>query len=270
MPAITLLRMPTDEPKEIWETIAAYWDEQVGEGNDFQKQLVMPATDRLLAPKPGDRVLDACCGNGNYSRRLGRLGCDVLAFDGAATFIELARKRTTSGDGNVRYAVADACDETAVAALGEANSFDAIVCSFAVMDLPTIDPLFSAAKRLLKPAGRFVFSTGHPSFHTNESDLTAQQVQGQGEATQTFGVNVSRYARDWPHLSRGILGQPRPHWIYHRSLSSILASCFAAGFVVDGLEEPTFAPDTRARSPFSWARRPDIPPTIVVRLRSAG
>ena len=261
--------MPSDDPREIWNDLAAYWDEQIGEGNDFQKQLVMPATDRLLVPQAGECVLDACCGNGNYARRLGRLGCDVLAFDGAPSFITIAKGRTQPADGNIRHAIADACDEAAVVALGEPQSFDAIVCSFAVMDLPTIDPLLRAAAKLLKRTGRFVFSTGHPSFHTNESELTARQEQGEGEATQTFGVNVSRYASDWPHLSRGILGQPRPHWIYHRSLSTILKSCFAAGFVIDGMEEPTFAPDTRARSPFSWARRPDIPPAIVIRLRPA-
>lgn len=261
--------MPSDDPRLIWNDIAAYWDEQVGEGNDFQKQLVMPATDRLLSPRPGERVLDACCGNGNYARRLGRLGCEVIAFDGAEVFIDIACKRTTAGDGEVKYVVADACDENAVLALGPAGSFDAVVCSFAVMDLPTIEPLFRAAARLLKTGGRFVFSTGHPSFHTTEGELTARQEQGEGEATQTFGVNVTRYSRDWPHLSRGILGQPKAHWIYHRSLSTILNACFAAGFVVDGVEEPTFAPDSRARSPFSWARRPDIPPAIVVRVRKA-
>ena len=267
-PSAILRRMPSDadDPRLIWNDIAAYWDEKVGEGNDFQTELVMPATDRLLGMKSGERVLDACCGNGNYSRRLARMGCDVIAFDGAETFIDLATKRTTSADGALTYRVIDACDESAVASTGDPESFDAIVCSFGIMDLPEIDPLLRAGGRLLKPTGRFVFSTGHPAFHTNEGTLTAQQTQGQGEATQTFGVNVSRYATDWPHLSRGILGQPRPHWIYHRSLSSILARCFAVGFVVSGMEEPTFAPDARARSPFSWARRPEIPPAIVVRL----
>lgn len=258
--------MPTD-PRDIWNEIAAYWDQQVGEGNDFQKQLIMPGTDRLLLPQAGERVLDACCGNGNYARRLGKLGCDVLAFDGASTFIEIARRKTTAADGRIVHVVADACDEAAMLTLAEPASFDAIVCSFAVMDLPTIDPLFRASRRLLKPGGRMVFSLGHPSFHTNEADFVARQEQGEGEPVQTFGVSVSRYASDWPHLSRGILGQPQPHWIYHRSLSTILASCFAGGFVVDGMEEPTFAPDTRARSPFSWARRQDIPPAIVIRLK---
>ena len=52
----------------IWERIAPWWDQQLGEGNDFQKTLIMPATDRLLDPRPGQVILDVACGNGNYSR----------------------------------------------------------------------------------------------------------------------------------------------------------------------------------------------------------
>jgi hypothetical protein len=52
-------------------------------------------------------------------------------------------------------------------------------------------------------------------------------------------------------------------------MTTVLRSCFEAGFVVDGFDEPTFPPDPRLRSPFSWARRHEIPPVIVVRLRPA-
>lgn len=258
--------MEDDEPRRIWDRIGAHWDEQVGEGNVFQTELVMPATDELLRPQPGERVLDACCGNGNYARRLARRGCRVVAFDGSSILIERARERTRASDGDVGFHVADACDAPSIHALG--GEFDAAVCSFALMDLPTISPLLSAVRNGLKPGGRFVWSTGHPAFHTNEATPTARQAQGEGAAEQTYGVEVTRYAADWPHRSRGILGQPEPHWIYHRSLSTLLAECFRAGFVVDGLLEPTFKPDTRARSPFSWARRPDVPPAIVVRMRT--
>jgi hypothetical protein len=136
----------------------------------------------------------------------------------------------------------------------------------AMMDLPTLEPLLRAAQTHLKPGGRFVFSVCHPCWNSNEADMTGRLVQGEGEPRQIFGVEVFRYAADWPHLSRGLLHQPQPHWMYHRSLSSLLGACFAAGFVVDAMEEPLFPEDLRTRSPFSWARRPDIPPAIVVRL----
>lgn len=256
----------TDRDREIWNEIAEHWDDQLGEGNDFQKMLIMPATDQLLDLKPGEMVIDACCGNGNYARRLSRGGAKVIAFDGSSRFIELARKRTTVEHGDLSYHVADACNQEAMASLAHPHSVDAYVCSMAMMDLPTLEPLLRAVRDHLKPTGRFVFSVCHPCWNSNEAEMTGRLVQGEGEPRQTFGVEVFRYATDWPHLSRGLLNQPQPHWMYHRSLSTIFRACFASGFVVNAMEEPVFPPDLRTRSPFSWARRPDIPPAIVVRL----
>ncbi len=36
----------------------------MGEGNDFVEVLIWPATLRLLALQPGQRILDIACGNG--------------------------------------------------------------------------------------------------------------------------------------------------------------------------------------------------------------
>jgi len=247
-----------------WNHIAEFWDEQVADGSDFQRSLVFPATDQLLIPATDQTILDCCCGNGNYARRLARLGCEVVAFDGSVRMIELAKARS---DGlAIDYHTLDATDEMAMQQGLGGLTFDAAVCSMAMMDLPTIAPLLASVRRLLKPAGRFVFSVGHPSFHTNEAQMLAVQDHGQGTPTQEFSVLVKRYLSDWPHQSRGLLDQPRPHTIYHRSLTSLLAECFKAGFVVTGLLEPAFDPETRLRSPFSWARRPEIPPVLVVRL----
>lgn len=256
----------TDRDRQIWDSIAEHWDEQLGEGNDFQKMLIIPATDRLLGSPKGMTIVDACCGNGNYARRMSRAGARVIAFDGSAKFIELARRRSQASDGDVTYHVVDACDRNAVESLAEPQSIDAYVCSMAMMDLPDLSPLLTAARKQLKPGGRFVFSVCHPCWNSNEADMTGRLVQGEGEPRQIFSVEIFRYAQDWPHRSRGLLNQPQPHWMYHRSLSSLLGACFNAGFAMDAMEEPLFPEDLRTRSPFSWARRPDIPPAIVVRL----
>ncbi|MFN4241602.1 MAG: class I SAM-dependent methyltransferase [Tepidisphaerales bacterium] len=253
-----------------WDAIADHWDAQVGEGSDFQKLLVFPATDRLLELRGGEVVLDACCGNGHHARRLAARGCRVVAFDGSARMIHHARRRHRPGSGDVVYHVADACDIDALRqALGD-ERFDAAVCTMALMDLPTLEPLLHAVRTSLRPGGRFVFSVAHPAFFSNEPLKWAQQDDGgetDGRPRQTFGVLVTRYLTPWPHPSRGLLGQPRAHTMYHRPLSELLGACFAAGFVVTALAEPAFPPDTRLRSPFSWARRPELPPVLVVRLQ---
>ena len=63
-----------DEFERVWNENSAYWDEYMGEGNDFVNVLCWPVTEKLLAVEPGQSVLDIACGNGLTSRRLGRLG----------------------------------------------------------------------------------------------------------------------------------------------------------------------------------------------------
>jgi SAM-dependent methyltransferase len=256
------------EIRQIWERIADWWDAAIGEGNEFQNLLIMPATDRLLNLRPGESVIDAACGNGNYSRRLASAGARVVAFDGSPTFISRAESRTTAAAGDVKYFVCDAMDESAMTSLG-IGKFDAAVCSMAMMDFPDIGPILRAVRQLLKPAGRFVFSIPHPCFNSSQSRLTAELVEDQGKLSQIYGVHISDYLTAGGRLSCGIINQPEPHYLFHRPISVLLAECFAAGFVVDGLEEPAFPAGMNAKSAFAWAKRPNIPPAMVVRLRLA-
>lgn len=76
------------ESRQAWDDNAAYWDEYMGEGNDFVEVLCWPAINRLLNIPPGSRILDIACGNGLMSRRLAGLGFDVMAFDFSQTMID--------------------------------------------------------------------------------------------------------------------------------------------------------------------------------------
>lgn len=256
--------MQSSDVIQVWNRIAPWWDEFLKEGNAHQLDLIMPATDRLLGNVRGKHVLDCCCGNGNYARRLAQAGATVTAFDGAAVFVEKAAARTPA-DLGVTYHVADACDETAVAALGQ---FDAVVCSMALMDLPTIAPLFRVVRGMLTPGGPFVFSVAHPCFNSNHSRMTAELVNEDGKLEQRFGVEITKYLDENASLAAGVLHQPEPHWLFHRPLSVLLGEAFAAGFAVDGMEEPGHDPKAAGgKNAFSWPKRPTIPPAMIVRLR---
>src|SRR3954447_7032009 len=47
----------------------------------------------LLAPKPGERILDLGCGDGALTQKLVDLGCEVVAVDSSAPQVEAARNR---------------------------------------------------------------------------------------------------------------------------------------------------------------------------------
>jgi ubiquinone/menaquinone biosynthesis C-methylase UbiE len=125
----------------------------MGEGNQFQRVLVGPASERLLQVQPGQVILEIACGNGVFSRRLASLGAWVVATDFSATFLDLARARTVEHPERIEYRLVDATDESQLLALGE-RRVDAAVCNMALMDMAAIEPLMRALARLLKPGGR--------------------------------------------------------------------------------------------------------------------
>ncbi|HEU0025790.1 MAG TPA: class I SAM-dependent methyltransferase [Ktedonobacterales bacterium] len=252
----------------IWEANAAFWDERMGEGNCFQRLLVAPATERLLAPRVGERVLEVACGNGVMARRLAELGARVLATDVSPTFIERARARSGALGDRIEYRVVDATSEEALLALG-AGEFDAIVCNMALMDMARIEPLMRAARALLRPGAdaRFVFSVMHPCFNSGEVRFVMEEDDLGGELRTVRAVKISGYLEPDARLGLGMIGQPQPHYYFHRPLSALLGAAFAAGFTLDGLEEPAFEePEPDAR-PLSWAQFTSIPPVLAARLR---
>jgi 2-polyprenyl-3-methyl-5-hydroxy-6-metoxy-1,4-benzoquinol methylase len=264
---------PARQAHEAWEKKAAVRDEMMGEGNAFQRVLIGPATERLLKVRSTETVLDVACGNGVFSRRLAELGARVVAIDFSEKFVELARARTEEAGyaDAVEYLVADTTDEERMLALGE-ERFDAAVCNMALMDIPTIDPLMRALRRLLKPeGGRFVFSVLHPAFNSNAIRLVLEEEDRDGDLVETYSVKVTGYLHVPPGKGAGMPGEPVPHPYFHRPLSELFGACFKAGFTVDGMEEPSFAePEESSRSaagPLSWEDFPDIPPVLVARAR---
>jgi 2-polyprenyl-3-methyl-5-hydroxy-6-metoxy-1,4-benzoquinol methylase len=259
----------SEEARQAWNANAAFWDERMGEGNDFQEVLAWPATERLLAVRAGERILDIACGNGLTARRLAALGAEVVAFDLAEEMIAHARARTTQQPERITYHVLDASDEAALLALGEA-SFDAALCNIALFDMADIQPLMRALARLLHPGGRFVFSVLHPCFNNAHMAHVAELQDRGSQRSLTYSVKVSGYMT--PSVTRevAVLGQPRTHPFFHRPLQVLLGAAFEAGFVLDGLEERAFPADYPDRAGrLHWGPEfSEIPPVLVARVRN--
>ncbi|PYT19647.1 MAG: SAM-dependent methyltransferase [Acidobacteria bacterium] len=253
------------ETLQIWEQNARWWDAKMGEGNTWHRSLIAPATERLLSTQPGERVLELACGNGQFARRLASFGVHVVACDFSRAFLDCARLRTREHADRIDYRLLDLTSEDETAALGT-SEFDAAVCNMALMDIASITPVLRAVWRALKPNGRFVFSVPHPCFNTNGTTLLAERDDYEDQVTLSFGVRVKRYKGLTPQRAVGMVGQPQPHYYFHRPLQILLATCFVAGFVLDGLEEPAFdvsAGDLTLR----WDNCAEIPPILVARLR---
>ena len=245
-----------------WDRKAEFWDHLMGEeGNFFHRTLVVPPTERLLALQPGERVLDAACGTGVLSRRLHAMGATVLGVDGSAEMLRHARAR---GPAAIEYLHLDLSRADDLLARGP---FDAVVCAMALMDMADPDPLLRAVPGLLRRGGRLVATLCHPCFNFSGARLFLEHEDRQGEIIETSGVRVSGYLRPHSQLGAGAPGEPAPHVYHHRPLHDLLGRCFAAGLVLDGLEEPGFPEGTPAGGRLSWYHMPEIPPVLAFRMR---
>jgi len=262
------LKAAHKQTRDAWNVNATYWDEFMGEGNDFVEVLIWPPTLRLLALQPGERVLEIACGNGLYARKLANLGAEVVATDFAPEMIARAQARPSPAAGKIEYRVLDATDEAALLALGE-RSFDAAICMMALFDMSEIAPLMRALARLLRPGGRFVFAIMHPCFNSVHVTLMGEQEDREGNVVTTYSVKISGYMT--PSVVRGtaLRGQPAPHVYFHRPLQDVLGAGFSAGFVLDALEERAFPPDhPPGRNAISWGPNfSEIPPVLIARMR---
>jgi len=254
------------EVREIWNQNAQFWDERMGEGNTFHKTLLEPTQERLLHVRPGQRILDIACGNGQFARHLARLGASVLGLDIAEHMIERARAHTTEPANQVEFRVLDCTRDDTLMSLGE-RQFDGAVCTMALMDMAAIEPLFTALAKLLKGGGCLVFSVLHPCFNSGRVMQVREREDVAGQVTDRYAVRVSGYIHPLTHQGVAMIGQPVPQYYFHRPLSLLLAPAFEAGFVLDGLAEPVFAPPAAGQGNLFDHVYSDMPAALVARLR---
>jgi 2-polyprenyl-3-methyl-5-hydroxy-6-metoxy-1,4-benzoquinol methylase len=260
------LRKANKETREAWDANAAFWDAQMGEGNDFVNVLQWPAILRLLAPQPGQCILDIATGNGLTARRLAALGVQVTAIDFSVELIKIARERAGSPV-PITYHVLDATDESALLALGM-HTFDSALCNMALFDMADIEPLFHALPKLLKPGGLFLFSICHPAFNNSSSMHVVEEMDNEGKIQTIYSVKVSRYMNEYSAHGVALRGQPRQQLYFERPLQYYFNLGFANGFVLDGFEERAFPPEAQQKSPLGWGGKySEIPPVLVARMK---
>jgi 2-polyprenyl-3-methyl-5-hydroxy-6-metoxy-1,4-benzoquinol methylase len=95
--------------------------------------------------KPGAKLLDIGCGNGNLPMALGSLGYNVRGIDVDETSIKIANERNTFD--NVSFDVADANKFT------ESDEYDLIICTEVLEHLEKPVELVQSSYRILKPGG---------------------------------------------------------------------------------------------------------------------
>lgn len=124
------------------------WDaERYARNARFVSDLGMPVVE-LLAPQPGERILDLGCGDGALTEKLAAMGCTVVGVDASANFVEAARAH------GIDARIADG------ERLSFDGEFDAVFSNAALHWMKRADDAIDGVWRALKPGGRFVAEFG--------------------------------------------------------------------------------------------------------------
>ncbi|MBO3752654.1 methyltransferase domain-containing protein [Streptosporangiaceae bacterium NEAU-GS5] len=133
------------------DPVLSFWDR-------FGRETV-----RRAALRPGDQVLDACCGTGASAlpaaEAVGPAG-SVLGIDIAEPALALARaKAAARGLSNVEFREADV-ERTGLASA----SFDAVICVFGIFFVPDMAGVLGELWRLVRPGGVLAVTVWGPDF----------------------------------------------------------------------------------------------------------
>lgn len=140
--------------RQRYDDFADWYDTYVtsGAGQPFAR-----SADRLLArllgPGEGRRCLDLGCGGGAHVPALTSLGWLVIGVDISARQVSLARRT------GIPALVASA-DRLPLAG----QCVDAVATVMTTTDFNDLPPVFTEARRVLRPGGRLVVVAAHPCF----------------------------------------------------------------------------------------------------------
>ena len=287
-------------PATHWQNAAQWYDQLVGdEGSEYHREVVLPGALRLLAPQPGQRMIDIACGQGVLCRLLAEKGIEAIGVDAAEALIRAARAReAASGDERdagasaagaptgeaiaqaknfagedtggtstcapnrppIRYHVGDALDLLFL----PAESFDAAACVLAIQNIHPIAPVFEGVHRLLRIGGRFVVVMMHPCFRGPK-----ETSWGWDESKKVQYRRVDRYLlpRKTPIVTHPRKDPNAYTWTFHRPLEAYVKALGKSGLLIDTMEEwPSHKQSTSGpRAPAENTARKEIPMFLALR-----
>jgi SAM-dependent methyltransferase len=221
-----------------YDTFAHEYEEHAAVG-PYNALYDRPATLELLGDVAGRDVFDAACGPGFYVEELLDRGATVSACDASASMVNLCRRRV--GDrADVR--VHSLNDPLGWLADG---SIDIVLCALAYHYINDRGTFLAEARRVLRPDGRMVISTHHP---------TADWRRLGGSYFEVSAV-TEVWSKGWEITA------------WRAPLTHLTNEFYEAGFVIDRLVEPVPVAEMARSHPATFEKLSAAPNFILFTLR---
>ena len=224
-----------------WDDFAESYAEHAGD-SIHNAHYDRPTVLGLLTPVNGRDVLDGGCGPGFYAEELLRRGARVTALDGSAEMVRLARRRLGTRAPVRHHDLARPlhwlADET----------FDLAVLALVIHHLDDRVGVLRELHRVLRPDGRLVVSTHHP---------TTDWLRLGGSYFDVEKVDEVWHEGEWPVS----------YW--RQPLARSCEEFADAGFLIELLAEPVPTGELRDRDAGAYAELSRRPAFIAFRLVKA-
>jgi SAM-dependent methyltransferase len=180
----------------------------------------------LCGDVDGNQVLDVACGEGIFSRLLAEHGAVVRGIDISGQLIERAKGHAGGLSARVSFSVGDAQMLDGF----EDHVFNGAICVMALMDIPDLQAVYAATRRVVRDGGWFVFVITHPCFDSPHAEWLGDDPGG--------ARLVAHYLDEGPwhsHFTAGVRGKVGAN---HRTLSTYINEALAAGWSLEQMLEP--------------------------------
>lgn len=226
-------RKPSPKPPgrqvDGWDAVAAWYDGWVGAGgSEHHRNVAIPALMDLLAPQPGEHILDIGAGQGVLAPYVAEAGARYTGVEVSRRLLKYAHEHHAQHGDFVRGDAADLRKSTLKPA-----HYDAVVFLLSIQDMNPLDAVFRSAVWALKPGGRVVLLLTHPAFR-----VPRQSGWGFDENRKLQYRRVDRYLTELPVPMKQHPGQQTGVTIsFHRPVSAYINGLSDAGLLIDRMAE---------------------------------
>jgi ubiquinone/menaquinone biosynthesis C-methylase UbiE len=217
-----------------WERVARWYDGWVGaSGSQYHRSSAVPAVLELLAPRPGERILDVGSGQGVLAPEISRAGARYTGVDASPTLVARARRRH-GREGTFLVGDARRLDNVSGVAT---QSFDAAVFLLSIQDMDPLSAVVASVARALRPTARVVLLMTHPAFRQPR-----HSGWGRDETRGLVYRRIDAYLSPMDVPMKAVAGS-EPTRSFHRPISTYVNTFADLGFAIDAMREIADLPD---------------------------